>query len=167
MPVKNTRKREHIIPKEKALFWMDKNGFWHTDQGKFENRKIINHFHSCIRYDESGYHLRQEHRHYREKVYFFHEDTPLFVFHVLKNDEITLVLNTGRRVRLRPKNLFINHDNLYMTLGEERVKFTENALVRVSDELEEDKGHMYIRVRGRRYRIPEKAEEPAQRAGFL
>lgn len=160
MPAKNTRKKELIIPREKAVFWMDKHGFWHTAEGKFENRKIISHFHACIRYDESGYHLRQEHPGYREKVYFFYEDTPLFVFQVLKNSEITLVLNTGRRVGLKPKSLFINHDNLYMMLGKERVKFTENALIRISGELEEEKGRMYIRVGGRRYRIPEKIEEP-------
>jgi hypothetical protein len=158
MPVKDTRKKEHIIPKEKAVFWLDKNGFWHTGQGKFENRKIINHFHSCIRYDESGYYLQQEHRDYREKVYFFHEDAVLFVFHVLKKEDIILVLNTGKKVKLRSKKLFIHKDNLYMTLGDERIKFREDALIQISSELEDKDGSVYIRVKGRRYRIPERVE---------
>jgi hypothetical protein len=146
---------EHVIPKEKAVFWLDGRGFWHTAKGKFENRNIINHFHSCIRKDENGYYLEQEHREYREKVYFHYEDTALFVVHILKKDDIMLVLNTGKKVKLRPKRLFINDESLYMMLREERVKFTEEALLRITDYMENEEGRFCIRVKGRRYKIPE------------
>ncbi|MFC1863274.1 MFS transporter permease [Thermodesulfobacteriota bacterium] len=146
---------ELVIPKEKAVFWLDKHGFWHTEMGKFENRKIIEQFHSSIKMDGDGYYLEQEHRHYREKVYFPYEDTALFIFHVLKGDEIILVLNTGRRVKLKPRRLFIKGDFLYMYLGKERIKFAEMALITVSDYMEDKDGRFFINVNGRRYLIPE------------
>jgi hypothetical protein len=147
---------EHVIPKEKAIFWLDGRGFWHTAKGKFENRNIINHFHSCIRKDAEGYYLEQEHPEYREKVYFLYEDTALFVVHILKDDGIVLVLNTGKKVKLKPRRLFIKGENLYMMLGEESAKFTEQALLRISDYMEDETGHFFIRVKGRKYKIPEK-----------
>jgi hypothetical protein len=147
---------EHVIPKEKAVFWLDGRGFWHTAKGKFENRNIINYFHSCIRKDADGYYLRQEHREYREKVYFLYEDTALFVVHILKNDNIILVLNTGEKVKLKPRRLFVDDESLYMMLGEERIKFTEEALLRITDYMEDEEGQFFIHVKGRKYRIPEK-----------
>ena len=148
--------KEVVIPKEEAVFWLDKNGFWHNDAGKFEHRKIINYFHRCIRKDEHGYHLAQEHGGYREKVYFPYEDTALFVFDVIKEDGMTLVLNTQKRIRLKPKKLFIKQDNLYMHAGDERIKFSEQALIRLAAFMEEHNDDLFIRVRGRRYRIPER-----------
>jgi hypothetical protein len=147
---------EHVIPKEKAIFWLDGRGFWHTAKGKFENQNIINHFHSCIRRDANGYYLQQEHREYREKVYFHYEDTALFVIHIIRNDDITLVLNTGKKVNLKPRRLFIIGESLYMMIGEERAKFTEEALLRITDYMEDEEGQFFIRVKGRRYKIPEK-----------
>lgn len=146
---------ELIIPKEKAIFWLDKHGFWHTKMGRFENQKIIAQFHSSIKKDENGYYLEQEHRYFREKVYFPYEDTALFVFHVLKGDEIVLVLNTGKKVKLKPRRLFIIGDFLYMYMGEERVKFAEMALISIADYMEDEDGSFFIRVKGRRYIIPE------------
>ena len=147
---------EHVIPKEKAVFWLDERGFWRTAKGKFENRNIINHFHSCIRKDAEGYYLQQEHPEYREKVYFRFEDTALFVVHVLIDDNIVLVLNTGKKVNLKPKRLFIEDENLYMMLGHERIKFTEEALLRITDYMEDETGQFFIRVKGKKYKIPEK-----------
>ena len=147
---------EHVIPKEKAIFWLDGRGFWHTAKGKFENLNIINHFHSCIRKDANGYYLQQEHREYREKVYFLYEDTALFVVHILKDDDIVLVLNTGKKVNLKPRRLFVSGESLYMMLGEERVKFTEEALLRITDDMEDEAGQFFIRVKGRKYKIPDK-----------
>lgn len=148
--------QERVIPKEEAIFWLDAHGFWHTAQGKFENQKIIAHFHSCIRKDDEGYYLEQDHAHYREKVYFRYEDTALFVFHVEKGDPIVLVLNTGRRVDLKPKKLYTAGESLFVHLGNECAKFSENALLSIAEYLEDDdEGHYYIRVKGRRYRISE------------
>lgn len=147
---------EHVIPKEKAVFWLDGRGFWHTAKGRFENRNIISHFHSCIRRDANGYYLRQEHREYREKVYFHYEDTALFVVHILKDDGIVLVLNTGKKIRLKPRRLFVKGESLYLMFGEERAKFTEEALLRITDYMEDEAGQFFIRVKGRKYKIPEK-----------
>lgn len=145
---------ENVIPKEAAVFYMDKHGFWrHKEQGKFENRKIINYFHSCIRKDDNGYHLRQRLGNHVEKVYFHCEDTALFVFDVVKGEEIVLVLNTQKRIRLRPKNLFVNDDSLYMTSGKERIKFTDHSLIRISDLLDDKGDEYFIIVKGRRYKI--------------
>lgn len=148
---------ELVIPKEKAIFWLDKHGFWHTEMGKFENQKIIKQFHLSIKKDDDGYYLEQEHRHFREKVYFKYEDTALFVFHVIKGEEIILVLNTGKRVKLKPRRLFINGDFLYMYMGEDRLKFAEMALITISDYMEDKDGKFFIKVNGRRYLIPDGA----------
>ncbi len=159
--------KEVTIPKEQAVFGLDARGRWqHMEQGRFENPRIIAYFHSCIRKDEQGYYLQQDHPHFREKVYFPCEDTALFVFDVaIEDEDVTLVLNTGRRERLRPRSLFIRNDILYMRLEGHRVRFTEHALIRISDLLEFDEEEkVAIRVRGRRYRIP---EEPADKEPCL
>lgn len=145
--------REVVIPKEEAVFWLDRNGFWHNEHGKFQHKKIINYFHSSIRKDRDGYHLMQMYRDLKEKVYFPYEDTALFVFDVIIKEDVTLVLNTQKRIRLKPKKLFINDDSLYMQLGEERLKFTDQALIRIADRLEYENEQCFIRVRGRRYKI--------------
>ena len=145
--------KEIVIPKENAVFWLDKNGFWHYGNEKFQHRKIINYFHSSIRKDKEGYYVVQAHRDYVEKVYFPYEDTALFVFDVIRDEDITLLLNTGKRIKLQPKKLFIKADSLYMHFKKERVKFTEQALVRISDLIENDNEQCHIRVRGRKYRI--------------
>lgn len=144
-----------VIPREEALFRLDRYGDWHGPQGKFENRRIIRHFHRSIRRDEQGYHVAQNHPTFREKVYFPYEDTALFVFGVVKGEHTLLLLNTGKRVRLRPRNLFLQDDSLYMRRGEECIKFTDHSLVSLSSLLEDEEGELFIRVKRRRYRIRE------------
>ena len=151
--VMSGKPKEVVIPKENAVFWLDKNGFWHYGHEKFQHRKIINYFHSSIRKDKEGYYVVQAHRDHVEKVYFPYEDTALFVFDVIRDEDITLVLNTGKRIKLQPKKLFIKDDSLYMHFKEERVKFTEQALVRISDLIKDDNDQCHIRVRGKKYRI--------------
>lgn len=152
------RKRKVVvIPKEQAIFRLDGYGNWHGPQGRFQNRKIIEHFHLSIRRDEQGYHLTQTHRDWKEKVYFPYEDTALFVFGVVKGERVVLVLNTGKRVGLKPRNLFVKDDDLYMKLGNEIIKFTDRGLIPLADFLEGDEKRLFIRVRGRRYRIREEA----------
>ncbi len=156
------KRKEVVIPKEEAVFGLDERGRWrHVEQGLFENKRIIAHFHSCIRWDEGGYHLVQDHRTIREKVYFPYEDTALFVFDVIQGDPPLLVLNTGKRERLRPRNLFTRDDILYMRLGRHRIRFTEHALMRVYDLLEfDEEENAFIRAGKRRYRIPRESSPP-------
>ena len=147
---------EIVVPKEKAVFWLDENGRWHNVHGKFQHKKIIDYFHSSIQKDEKGYYLFQERGNLREKVYFHYEDTALFVVDLIKDNDITLILNTKRRVKLKPKNLFTRNDNLYMRMGKETIKFSERGLMKISDFLEFSNEQYFIKVKNRRYRIEKK-----------
>ena len=145
--------KEIIIAKEDAVFWMDKNGCWHNENGKFQHKKIIDYFHSCIRKDKGGFYLTQERDDCREKVYFSYEETAYFVHEVIKEKDITLVLNTKKKIKLKPGSLFIKNDSLYMSIGEDCIKFSEQALMKLSDMLEYEKDRYFIRVKGRKYEI--------------
>jgi hypothetical protein len=151
--------KEWIITKEDAVFWLDKNGYWHNKHGKFQHKKIIDYFHSAIQKDKDGYYLSQERDNFSEKVYFRHEDVALFVFDVKKADDIVLELNTKRQIRLKPGKLFIKEDHLYMTAGDEIIKFTEQALMKISELLEYREDRYFIRVKGRRYAIKNSEEK--------
>jgi len=143
------------VPKEEAVFWLDKNGRWHNQHGEFEHKKVIDYFHSVIRKDADGYYLFQETDDVQEKVYFPHEDTALFVFDVKIADDITLTLNTKRQVPLPPETLFIREDNLYLKIDDEPVKFTANALMKLSILLEDDGERTTITIKDKRFEIAE------------
>ena len=145
--------KEIVIPKEDAVFWLDKHGRWNNAHGVFQHRKIIDFFHSSIKRDEKGYHLSQTNGNAVEKVYFHHEDTALFVFDVILGEPIILVLNTGNRVALDPENLFVQDDNLYLQMNEDRVKFTADSLLKLSGYIEFDNEACYISLGNRRHRI--------------
>ena len=146
------------ITRDEAVFRLDGNGCWHNSDGKCRHKKIIDYFHTSIQRDQKGYHLCQAHDKYIEKVYFPYEDKALFVFDVIENDDIMLVLNTKKRTRLKPKKLFIENDHLYMQLGNEVIKFAEQGLMKISSFLEEEGDGLFIRSKNRRYRIPTKEE---------
>jgi len=148
------KSRVIVIEKDKAVFWLDGNGCWHNETGKFRHPKIIQHFHTCIKRDRQGYYLCQKNGNFTEKVYFPYEDQALFVFNVLFNDDVTLVLNTKKKVKLKPRKLFIKNDCLYMHMGEEIIKFAEQGLMKIARLLEEENDRLFIRVKKRRYQIP-------------
>jgi hypothetical protein len=145
--------KEIIIGRDDAVFWLDKNGCWQNENGKFRHKKIIRYFHSCIRKDRRGYYLYQENGEYAEKVYFPYEDQALFVFDVIGSDRVTLVLNTGKRIALKPRKLFTKNDCLYMQLGEDTIKFAEQGLIKIARYLEDEDNQIYIRINNRRYKI--------------
>ncbi|MEJ2168777.1 MAG: MFS transporter permease [Desulfobacterales bacterium] len=148
------KRREIVIPKDQAVFWLDKNGCWQNENGPFEHKKIIQYFHSCIKRDGHGYFLYQAHENYAEKVYFPYEDQALFVFDVIQQNDVILVLNTGRKIKLKPMKLFIENDCLYMHLDREIIKFAEQGLLKIAQLIEEIDQQFYIRVKNRRYVIP-------------
>ena len=152
----NEKHTEIVIPKDKAVFWLDKNGRWHNALGEFQHKKIIDYFHSAIKRDDKGYYLFQERDDFREKVYFHYEDTALFAVDLINDPETTLILNTRKHLKLKPKNLFIKNDSLYMKLGAETIKFTERGLLKISDLLEFEDKKYFIQIKNRRYKIPEK-----------
>ncbi len=150
------KRTEIVIPKDEAIFWLDKNGRWHNAHGKFQHKKIIDYFHSSIKKDENGYFLSQERENLREKVYFHYEDTVLFAVDLIKDKDITLILNTKNQIKLKPKNLFTRNDNLYMRMGQETIKFAERGLMKISDLLEFSDEQYFIKVKNRKYRIVQK-----------
>lgn len=150
------KRTQIVIPKDKAVFWLDKNGRWQNVHGEFQHNKIIDYFHSSIKRDENGYYLFQKRDDVEEKVYFPYEDTALFAVDLLKEKGIVLILNTRKQVRLKPKNLFIKDDNLYMRMGEETIKFSERALMKLSELLVYTDDQYAIRIGGRKYKIVEK-----------
>jgi hypothetical protein len=147
---------EIIIPKGRAIFWLDKNGRWHNTHGEFEHKRIIDYFHSSIKRDENGYYLFQKRGDVQEKVYFHYEDTALFAVDLIKDNDIRLILNTKKQIKLKPRNLFIREDDLYMRMGAETIKFTQRGLMKISDLLEYDNDRYFIKVKNRRYRILQK-----------
>lgn len=148
---------EVVIPKESAVFWMDKNGRWYNQHGEFKNRKIRDYFHSTIKKDKNGYYVTQVRGNIREKVYFPYEDTALFVVNVQKDADVTLVLNTGKKIKLDPKRLFVRDDSLYLQQGEDRIKFSDRGLLKISDFLEFQGERYFIKTNGRTVAIPEKS----------
>ena len=142
------------IPRGEAVFWLDGNGCWHNADGKFRHKKIIDYFHSSIKRDRKGYHLCQAQENFIEKVYFHYEDKALFVFDVIQESDILLVLNTKKQIKLKPKKLLIKDDSLYMHLGDEIIKFAEQGLLKIAPFLEEEGDLLFIRSKNRRYRIP-------------
>jgi len=152
--------KEIVIPREDAVFWLDSRGNWRNAGGKFRKKKIIDHFHSSISKDENGYFLYQDKGGVWEKVYFPYEDTALFVFDVIFSQtadepDITLVLNTGSRLALSPQNLYAVNDCLYLKANHDIIKFTERALIKISDRIDEENGSLYIHAGGARYWVPE------------
>ena len=152
-PIMKNKRTEIIIPKDRAIFWLDKNGRWHNAHGEFEHKKIIAYFHSSIKRDENGYYLSQRRQNVHEKVYFHYEDTALFAVDLIKDDVVTLILNTGKQIRLMPRNLFLRGDDLYMRMGKETIKFTERGLMKISDLLEYDNTLYFIKINNRKYKI--------------
>ena len=158
--------KEIVISREQAVFWMDAQGCWRSRQGKFRHPRVIDYFNKAIRKDDGGYYVTQIRGKIREKVYFHHEDTPLFAVDMVTGPDLTLVLNTGEKIPLDPSALFTIQDSLYSTYGDdedERVKFADRALMKITDFLEETPDGLYIEYQNRRYPVKEYAEPRSRR----
>jgi len=145
--------KEVIIEKEDAVFRLDANGCWHNRHGRFQHKKVIDYFHASIKKDTHGFYLSQQRDDCIEKVYFPYEETALFVFDVIKGDEIILLLNTKKRVKLVPGQLCIKDDSLYIRTGEDLIKFTDRSMMKIATFLEGREGHYYFAHGGKRYPI--------------
>jgi hypothetical protein len=147
--------RQIVIPPEKAVFWMDGNGNWHNEHGKFGHPRIIAYFNRSIRKDDQGYHLCQTNGDTVEKVYFSHEGTAVFVVDIAGQ---TLILNTSDTLELIPEQMFIRKDSLYLQTPEHCIKFTDRALMKLSGLLQESEGRIFLELSGVRHEIPEMPE---------
>ncbi|MCP4718492.1 MAG: MFS transporter permease [Desulfobacteraceae bacterium] len=145
-----------IVPREEAVFWMDKNGVWHNEHGKFEHPKIIRHFNLSIRKDDLGYYLSQATDEVEEKVYFPHEDTALFVVDISLEKKHIMTLNTTEIMPLEPGQLFTQNDSLYVQTPEHCIKFSQHALIKLSRHMEEIEGRLCLRLNQTTHTIPEK-----------
>lgn len=155
--------REIAIPAEEATFWLDRWGRWCNKHGRFEHRKIIDYFHAAIGRDEEGYYVSQVNGDVIEKVYFRYEDTALFVFDVLLEEEKALVLNTGRRIAFNPETLFIRSDFLYLRHGGDLIKFNQSSMLKISRLFEYAGEQCFLRYKGRHIAIPVLTDQPPGR----
>ena len=131
-------KKQNIIPKEEAVFWMDKDGTWHNEHGRLEHPRIIKYFNQSIGKDDQGYFLSQIINDVEEKVYFPYEETAVFVVDLVpKESGLELTLNTLGTIALDPDALYTKSDALFMETDAHLIKFSQNALARMSSFLEE------------------------------
>ena len=150
------KKREIIIKKEDAVFWMDGNGRWHNQNGEFEHKKVVAYFNRSIGYDADGYFVSQARGDVVEKVYFRYQETALFAVDIIQNDDLRLLLNTQKQVPLNPKKLFIRNDNLFMHFENQRIKFTDRSMIKLSDRFDDANGQFTLHLNGVCYTIQEK-----------
>ncbi|MEJ2041410.1 MAG: MFS transporter permease, partial [Desulfosarcinaceae bacterium] len=130
-----------VIPKEKAVFWMDAQGRWCNASGPFEHKKIIQYFNASIDKDEEGYFVSQDYNGMCEKVYFRYQVTPLFALDVIEAEPMRLVLNTGKAIPLVAENLYLQDDHLYLSLGDDEcAKITERVLFRLAGHFKDENG---------------------------
>jgi len=148
---------EVVIPREKAVFWMDAQGRWHNRHGRFEHKRIIDHFNRSIRCDSGGYYVTQERGGIREKVYFPYAGTPLFVVRLIPGPTLQLELNTGAVLQLDPEQLFSHDDQLYQRQGKALIRFTDRALLALCDHLIETPTGLSIRLDNQVFPIPDRA----------
>ncbi len=145
--------RKIIIEKENAVFRLDANGRWQNQHGRFQHKKVIDYFHTCIKKDQHGFYLTQQREDCIEKVYFPYEETAYFVFDVIVGDDIVLVLNTGQRLELDPRQLCIKKDNLYLRHEEDIIKFTDRSMMKMAALMEDrEDGYAFV-FQGRMYPI--------------
>jgi hypothetical protein len=143
------------ISADHAVFWMDERGRWCNEYGPFENPRIIDRFNRALRCDRKGYFVTQERDGLREKVYFHYVDTPLTARDIRGRPPQTLVLNSGRHLPLDPSALYILKDTLFMRSGDERIRFSERAMVRLAPFLKETARGPAVRMGGQWYFISE------------
>lgn len=150
------KKREIIISKENAVFWMDGNGRWHNQHGEFEHKKVVAYFNRSIGYDTDGYFVSQIRGDVVEKVYFPYQETALFAVDIIQNNDLQLLLNTQKQLPLNPEKLFIRNDTLFMHFENQLVKFTDRSMIKLSDLFDDANGQFTIHLNGVRYTIQEK-----------
>ncbi|SDU05491.1 Protein of unknown function [Desulfobacula phenolica] len=146
-------RKQIIVSKEEAVFWMDKNGNWNNEHGKFEHPKIIKYFNSSIKKDEKGYYVHQVSDEVEEKVYFHYEDTALFVVDIKEKEGMIFVLNNNDTVEFDSEQLFVKDDNLYFQTPEHMVKFTPRALLKISKFMEEKNGQLSFVINGKIHHV--------------
>ncbi len=151
-----SEKKVNVIPKENAVFRMDKNGIWHNEHGRFEHPKIISYFNRSIQKDDQGYFLTQTVDEMVEKVYFPYEDTAVFVVDIRTGECIDLILNIGKIITLTPDTLFIKDDSLFLNTPDHLIKFNQHALAKIAGIMDETDQGLVLHLGEATHLIPEK-----------
>ena len=73
----------------------------------------------------------------------------------MTEEPMHLVLNTGETIVLDPTRLFVRSDQLYQARGDERIKFTDRALLAMTPYLEACADGLSMCIGGRIYPIPD------------
>ena len=145
-----------VIPKEYAKFHMDKHGRWLNDGGPIEKASIIRYLNSAIEKDENGYYVTHMLGDRREKVYFGYDDTALFAIDLVHHgSDVSLLLNTKRRLKLEPTGLFLKADSLYLEQNGHIIKFNERAMVKMASFMTESEDGLMIAINGQKQVIRE------------
>jgi len=155
----NQKPKEIVIEKEDAVFRLDGNGCWRNQHGKFQHKKVIDYFHASIEKDHRGFYVSQMRDDIFEKVYFPYEETALFVFDVIIDDDIVLLLNTKKKLQLDPARLSLKEDSLYVTDGEDLIKFTDRSLMKIVPFIETEAGQYVFVYNDKRYPIEKPASQ--------
>lgn len=151
------KKKQTVIPKEQAVFWMDGNGIWHNEHGKLEHPKIIKYFNQSIQKDDQGYFLSQTINDREEKVYFPYEKTAVFAVGVtMAGDGVELTLNIPEVAPLMPEALYIKDDALFMEGQAHLIKFTPKALAQMTPILKDTDQGLCLVLGDKQIGIPEK-----------
>ena len=150
-----SEKKVKVIPKENAVFWMDMNGIWRNEHGRFEHPRIISYFNRSIQKDDQGYFLSQTVDEMVEKVYFPYEDTAVFVVDIRTGNCVDLVLNIGKKITLNPDTLFIKDDGLFSQTPDHLIKFNQHALTKLTGLLDETDQGLVLNLGETTYPIPE------------
>jgi hypothetical protein len=145
--------KQIIISKEDSVFWMDKDGNWCNEHGKFEHPKIIKYFNSSLKKDDTGFYVHQKTDECEEKVYFKYEETALFVVSVKEKEDFSLILNDNSTIKFDPESLFIKDDSLYLQTIDNLIKFSSRALLKISKFIEEKNGQLSLTIKGKTYKI--------------
>lgn len=136
------KRRQVVISKEDAVFWMDENGQWHNEHGKFEHPRIIKYFNASIKKDDQGYFVFQSTDMVDEKVYFKYKETAVFAVDLRAGKDLILALNVGKTVPFDPTGLYVKDDSLFMKTKSHLIKFTPQAMVKLSRYLKEKDGQL-------------------------
>jgi len=155
-----------IIGADEAVFWMDRQGRWCNAHGRIHHKRTVDYLNRCIGHDAGGWYVGQRRENFREKVYFNCPDTALLAIDLEIGEKNVLVLNTGRRVPLKPRRLIIADDILYQIAGPVRIRFTERAAAKLMPLIEEGQNAWSIRVGTRRYRIQDAATQNQKPFGY-
>jgi hypothetical protein len=143
-----------IVSKEESGISLSARGDWFHNGEPFEHLGIIRLFHQAIRRDDEGrYYLYNQLGALEENVYFEVEDTAFFVDRIDFDEATTSLiatLNNGAAETLDVKTLCEDERGIMYcrTQHGDRARFSQSALMSLSDFVKTEGDLIYIDVTG-------------------